>query len=69
MCSIDAAMLWCVKGTSLGAPVVPPVNIRSAMSSPSVTRGSVVAPGAGVPSLCTIRTSAELPDPSSSMVQ
>ncbi len=71
MFSIDATMLWCVKGTSLGKPVVPPVNIKSAMSSPSIRIfGSVVAAGAGVrPCLSTIRTSAELPDPSRSMIQ
>src|SRR5271166_4826876 len=67
---MDAAMFRCVKGTSLGAPVVPPVNIKRATSSDLIEIfGSALTPGAGVrPWLPTIRTSEEPPEVQRAMV-
>src|SRR5260370_41032969 len=70
MFSSDAAMLRCVQGTSLGAPVVPPVNNKRATSSPSIELGgSNVGTCAEVDPISSMRTREELPDPSTSMIQ
>src|SRR5258707_10224179 len=68
MFSIDAAMLRCVQGTSLGAPVVPPVNNKRATSSPSIEISNV-GTCAEVDPISSMRTWEELPDPSTSMIQ